>query len=157
MAGTVRGMIDAEGLGDRVLMTGSLKPGQVREYMENSRLFMLTSDRREGWGAVLNEAMNSACAVVASRQAGAVPFLVEDGKNGMTYSGDDIDELYCKIKWLIDNRDDAQKMAENAYSTIKNEWNADNAAKKLLVLMQRIVNKDAKIQVFDKGVCSLSK
>ena len=34
--------------------------------MEKADIFLFTSDRREGWGAVANEAMNSACALVVS-------------------------------------------------------------------------------------------
>lgn len=36
-------------------------------------------------GAVVSEAMNSGCCVVANRQIGAVPFLIEDGVNGKSY------------------------------------------------------------------------
>ena len=37
-------------------MLGSMTPEQVREHMEESILFLFTSDFGEGWGAVLNEA-----------------------------------------------------------------------------------------------------
>ena len=33
--------------------------------MEQADIYLFTSDRNEGWGAVANEAMNSACAMVA--------------------------------------------------------------------------------------------
>ena len=49
--------------------------------MEKSEIFLFTSDKGEGWGAVLNESMNSACAVVASHAIGSVPFLLKDGEN----------------------------------------------------------------------------
>lgn len=72
-----------EGLSDCVHMLGAMKPEQVREHMEQSEVFIFTSDRNEGWGAVLNEAMNSGCAVVASHAIGSVPFLINDGENGL--------------------------------------------------------------------------
>ena len=37
--------------------------------------------------AVVSEAMNSGCCVVANRQIGAVPFLIEDGVNGKKLPG----------------------------------------------------------------------
>ncbi len=47
-------------------MLGAMSPDKVRAYMERADVFLFTSDFNEGWGAVLNESMNSGCAVVAS-------------------------------------------------------------------------------------------
>ena len=93
-------MIIDEGLSNNVKILGSMSPEKVREYMEQSEIFLFTSDREEGWGAVLNEAMNSACAVVASDAAGSTNFLVVDGENGFLYKSGDIDDLYYKVKLL---------------------------------------------------------
>ncbi len=46
---------------------GFQPPQNVRRFMEESDIFLFTSNHLEGWGAVLNESMNSACAVVAGR------------------------------------------------------------------------------------------
>ena len=62
--------------------------------MEKTGIFLFTSDRQEGWGAVLNEAMNSGCAVVASHLIGAVPFLKKKKKNGLVYSSGDRKTLF---------------------------------------------------------------
>ena len=40
---------------------------------------------QDGWGAVANEAMNSACALVAGHMIGAVPYLIRQGENGLIY------------------------------------------------------------------------
>ena len=94
----LRAMVSELHLDGCVQLLGSLRPEQVRCEMERSRIFLLTSDRREGWGAVLNEAMNSGCAVVASDAAGATPFLVKDGVNGSVYHSGDTQELYEKVR-----------------------------------------------------------
>ena len=150
-------MIAHEELNDHVFMCGAMKPDQVREYMERAEIFMFTSDRREGWGAVLNESMNSACAVVASDVIGSVPFLIKDRENGMVYSDGDIDELYSNIKWLLDNKSERKVIARNAYDTMKNEWNAENAADKLISLMLSISNGAKDPDIFETGVCSRAK
>jgi hypothetical protein len=36
-----------------------MPPEEVRVHMEQSNIYLFTSDFGEGWGAVLNEAMNS--------------------------------------------------------------------------------------------------
>ena len=74
-------MIKKNDLSDRVFMRGAMPPEKVREYMEQSELYLFTSDRQEGWGAVLNESMNSACAVVANNSIGSVPFVIANGEN----------------------------------------------------------------------------
>ena len=64
-------------LKEQVHLLGSISPEKVRQHMEQADIFLFTSDYREGWGAVLNESMNSACAVVASSAIGSVDFLIQ--------------------------------------------------------------------------------
>ena len=48
----LRGMIAQYALESQVCLLGSLSPEQVRREMERSAIFLFTSDRHEGWGAV---------------------------------------------------------------------------------------------------------
>ena len=150
----IREKIAAENLDDCVHMLGSMKPDEVRTYMEKSEIFLFTSDRNEGWGAVLNESMNSACAVIANHAIGSVPFLVEDEKNGLIYKDKDADALYAKTKWLLEHESERKNMARHAYETMMAEWNAENAAKKLLVLAEKVINGEKCVDLFENGVCS---
>ena len=72
-------MIREKGLEDCVEMLGAMPPEEVRRHMEKADIYLFTSDFNEGWGAVLNESMNSGCAVVASHAIGSVPFLIKNG------------------------------------------------------------------------------
>ena len=65
-------------LTDRVQFLGTMDPDKVRENMEKAGIYLFTSDKQEGWGAVLNESMNSGCAVVASHLIGSVPFMIKN-------------------------------------------------------------------------------
>ena len=62
-------------LSNHITLIDSMPSDMVRKYMDKANIFLFTSDRNEGWGAVMNESMGSACAVVASSEIGAVPFL----------------------------------------------------------------------------------
>ena len=110
---SVRQSVEEMGLAEYVEVLGAMKPEQVREHMENSEIFIFTSDRNEGWGAVLNESMNSACAVVANSAIGSVPFLLTDGENGYMYRDGDFEDFYSKVKKLLD---DAKKCEANTKS-----------------------------------------
>lgn len=142
------------GLEDSVNMLGSMSPEKVREYMESSQIFLFTSDRQEGWGAVLNESMNSGCAVVASSAIGSVPFLLKNGQNGFVYRDGDLDDLYNKTKYLLDNPEVAKQFGKEAYKTLCDEWNAETAANRLIRLAKEILNGNKKPNVFKDGVCS---
>lgn len=148
----LRQMIEEKGLSDCVLMPGSMKPEEVRAHMEQANVYLFTSDRGEGWGAVLNESMNSGCAVVASHAIGAVPFLIKDGENGRIYRSGDVDILYEKVKALLDDPAEQKRLGEAAYRTIAEVWNAQVAAERLLVLADCI--KNGKEVPFTDGPCS---
>lgn len=126
-------------LTNEINFLGSMSPESVRSYMEDADIFLFTSDRREGWGAVLNESMSSGCAVVADNNIGSVPFLIEDGVNGLIYKSRKMDDLFNKVKWLIKHPDDMQRMGNNAYLTMSEKWNGKTAASNLLLLCEALL------------------
>ncbi len=141
-------------LSDCVILSDFLSPDKVRREMEKSEIYLFTSDRGEGWGAVLNESMNSGCAVLASDKAGASLFLVDDGENGFIYESENVDELAEKLKLLLDNSEKRKKLGLNAHKTITEEWNAENAAKRFIMLAKTIVNGNPSPDLFPHGPCS---
>lgn len=147
-------MCEEYALSDYVTFLGSLSPENVREYMEKSGIYLFTSDRKEGWGAVLNEAMNSGCAVVASNAAGSTPYLIKNGENGFVYSFGDINALYEYVNELLENPEKQLMMGIKAYETIVNEWNADKAAERLVCLSERIIEGEKCPTIYATGPCS---
>ena len=128
-------LIRSRGLEQQVRLLGSMPPESVRNYMRKADIYLFTSDRQEGWGAVLNEAMSSACAVVACREIGSVPFLITHGENGLIYDKHGANTLYDNVKRLIQDKYLRERLQKNAYDTIKSVWNADAATERLLCLI----------------------
>lgn len=126
------------GLEEEVRLLGFVPPAQVREYMEKADIFLFTSDRQEGWGAVANEAMNSGCALIADHMIGAVPYLVKDGENGLIYRDGDREELFALAEKLVKDRELCAWLGRNAYRTITEVWNAEKAARSLWELCGRL-------------------
>ena len=122
--------------------------------MEQSQIFLFTSDYGEGWGAVLNESMNSGCAVIASCAAGSTPYLIRHGENGLSYSNCDTDALYGHIKYLLEHPEAQNIMGRAAYESILSEWNADVAATRLVQLAECILQGDEPMELFSNGPCS---
>lgn len=150
----LRAMIVEAGLEELVHLLGSMPPEQVRRHMEASEIFLLTSDRREGWGAVLNEAMNSGCAVVASHAVGSVPFLLHHKENGLIYRDEDTDMLCSRIQWLLEHPAEREDLGKRAYDTLREDWNPEMAAGRLVSLSHAILNGEHSPRLFESGVCS---
>ena len=116
------------GLSANVSFLGNLKPEEVTMHMKDSDIFLFTSNYLEGWGAVVNEAMQCGCAVVASREAGAVPFIITDGENGFSYRNGDCEDFKKKVLSLFQEKYKILQFAKNGYDTIEKVWNAKNAS-----------------------------
>ncbi len=133
---------------------GVQSAAKVREHMEQAGIFLFSSDAGEGWGAVVNEAMNSGCALVASREAGSVPYLVEDGKNGLVYKSGDIPGLVDRLGFLLDHPQDQERLGLAAYQSIQTLWNGEEAARRLVKLSQELLAGGDGLGLYEVGPCS---
>lgn len=149
---TIKQDVKRQGLDNVIHFHGAMPPTEVRKHMEDSDIFIFTSDRQEGWGAVLNESMNSGCAVVADGNIGSVPYLIEDGKNGLIFKSKDYDDLCNKVEYLAKNPKIRKDLGINAYKTMIETWNAEVAAKNFINLCQAIVNNQP--TPIETGPCS---
>ena len=137
-----------------VHLLGAMEPDEVRQHMEKSSVFVFTSNRQEGWGAVLNEAMNSGCAVVASDVIGSAPFLIDDNVNGMLFKHNDLDDFIGKVETVLADEDLCFDLGKRAYETIINHWNAQNAADRLIELCSALLAHQDPNVLFKEGICS---
>lgn len=140
---------------DCVHLLGAKSNTEVRQYMEESEIFLFTSDRQEGWGAVLNESMSCACAVVANSEIGAVPFLIKDRVNGMVYRKGSVESLVECLIPLMKSESYRQQLGTAAYSTISENWTPKKAAVNLLSLIEFITKGMA--CPIQEGPCSVSQ
>lgn len=152
MEETLKAMAEQNGIQDMVRFTGYLKPDEVRKQMEQTDVYLFTSDYKEGWGAVLNEAMNSGCAVVANCAVGAVPFLIKPDRNGLIYPNGRQDLLYEKLTRLFKEPECMEALGREAYRTIAGEWNAAEAAKRLIPFLQDLT--EGRISPEKQGILS---
>ena len=148
-------LIKVNCLEEQVNLLGAMTPEQVRKYMEESSIFLFTSNQKEGWGAVLNEAMNSACAVVANSQIGSVPFLLENEKNGCVYYKNNVDKITDIIEKLLNDQELSERLGLNAHDTIVNKWSAAVAAERLIETCENLLN--GKKKYFKDGPLSKAK
>lgn len=155
-------------LNDVITFTGNVPNEIVHQTMRESDIFLFTSDRGEGWGAVANEAMSEGCVLVAGNEIGSVPYLVKDKENGCTFKSSSrckgfgrfgvsvdqksLDSLVEKVEWLINNPSERKRLSENAIKTMQETWNPRVAAENLLTLIEDI--KQGRDTSIKHGPCS---
>lgn len=135
---------------DKVLFKDFCSEREVRNYMESANIYIFSSGKQEGWGAVLNEAMNSGCIVIANNNAGSTSYLIQHKHNGLIY--DSRSNLYSCLDFYIQNQDSMPQLGLNAYKSMSGIWNAENAAKKFVQLATLLQAKKENF-IFD-GPCS---
>ena len=137
---------------DVVSFKGNLPNQDILEAMREHKIFLFTSDRHEGWGAVANEAMSNGCILVGSDAIGSVPYLIRNGVNGLMFESCNIDSLEQQVASLLDNPEICFKMRKEAVLTMKNVWSPVCAANNLLALIDDLLNgRDCSIK---EGPCS---
>jgi len=149
----LRRIVEKNELADRVFFLGSMSPKDVRKKMEKSDIFLFTSNKEEGWGVVLNEAMNSHCAVIASEEIGSAPFLIKNNINGIVYRCGNIKELFFHTKRLIEDPELRKVLGKNAYETITKEWNPETAARRFVDFCTSLINNE-KPKYYNSGPMS---
>ena len=140
------------GLENHVHLLGQVSNSTVMEAMRTHDIFCFTSDKNEGWGAVLNEAMSSGCCPVSSIETGSTPYLIKDGVNGLSFDLGKKNDLFDKVLWLIKHPEEREKMSVEAYETIRDVWSPKNAALQLMSLCENLlIGKDNFVA---EGPCS---
>lgn len=90
---------------------GQLALQEVYSIMRHSDVLILPS-KYDGWGAVINEAMASGMAIIASDGVRASN-IIENSENGFVYNKNDNKELSHLITSLADNLSIVDKMKAN--------------------------------------------
>jgi glycosyltransferase involved in cell wall biosynthesis len=108
-------MIRNMGLNNCVSLPGTFK--DIFERIKASSLFVFTS-YYEGMPNALLEAMCLGLPVISTKVAGATD-LIQDGENGILVDVGDEDALAIAMKRLINNRDERDKIANNAVAIAK--------------------------------------
>lgn len=150
----IKKLITNYGVQDCVNLLGQFPNSEIHEQMRAHHIFCFTSDRNEGWGAVLNEAMSNGCCPVAADMIGAAPYLIKHKENGLIFKSKDNKSLLSNIEYLINNPDICEQLSINAYNTIQKEWSPQVAAKRLLELCKALTKNEKYVQ--DSGPCSIA-
>lgn len=140
-------------LSEAVIFKGTCPIEKTRQEMDKANIFLFTSDEREGWGATLNECMNSACVCIANNAAGATNYLIEHNVDGCIYTDNTVDGIYPFVKQAIGSRSERERLAKNAYRKMSEVWNPQYSIERFIVLLDRLL-KYGICDEYAEGPCS---
>ncbi len=139
-------------LGCHVTMTGALPNADVHRIMSESDVFLFTSNREEGWGAVLNEAMANGCVPVASSLIGSVPYLLDGFEDVCVFADGNTSDMCGCVTRLLEDRDLLSSYKTRVRWRMEALWNPENAVKTFIELSQALL--DGRAPTIDGGPCS---
>lgn len=155
MFNDIEQMIKKKNLSDYIKLLGPQNHKTIRQKMLASNIFCLTSNRQEGWGAVVGEALASDCIVISSKKTGASSSLIIDGKSGILFKDNCYKDFYLKLREEIINFKKHHHIAIEAYNTMFECWNPETAAERLILLIECLLNNMK--SPFTLGPCSKIK
>jgi len=110
------------GIKDKVRIHGRVASDELERLYAMADIFVFPS-LWEGFGMVLIEAMYNRLPIVATN-AGAIPFLVNDGQNGILVPARDPEKLAISIKKLIESPELRRSYGESNYRlALQFDWN----------------------------------
>ena len=114
--------IESNNLQEQIKLLGTIPQHQIPQYLYDSDVLILPS-LYDGWGAVVNEALQAGCFVICSNACGASALLENNSKLGVVFkAGDNKGLAYCmeyvnsNLKEIRNNRDFRREWAETNIS-----------------------------------------
>ena len=149
---------------DVICFMGVKPNNELLNDMRRHCIFLFTSDKNEGWGAVANESMTNGCVLVASDGIGSSPYLVKDKQTGLLFTSPQtsssfghpdiaaLNSLCSKVEFLLDNPCECKKIRQHSIALMQELWNPRIAAERLLTLIDHL--QKGKDTPFVEGPCS---
>lgn len=130
-------LAEENGLSGVVSFKPFLSPSGVVEFLEGQDVYVFPSDRHEGWGVALQEAMDKCCVPIANTAAGATLCVVKDGVNGFTFTDGDVERIADRLVWLLEHPAERLEMGRRGWETMQ-EWSPRTGAERLVALIESI-------------------
>lgn len=105
-------------------------------FYDESDIFIMSS-KAEAFGRVTVEAMMSGCLVIAS-DTGANPEIIGNDEYGILYKYGDADDLYQKIVYALDHKEEMSIIADRARKMAVDQFSSINNTKRVYELYRNI-------------------
>jgi glycosyltransferase involved in cell wall biosynthesis len=124
----------------RISLEDPVMPDEVASLMTGCEILVLPS-RTEGMPKVLLEAMAARRTFIASR-VGGIPTYVEDGKNGLLFDPEDVEQLAEKMSLLLSDRDYAARLADEGNRRVFELWSEERYVENFRNMIVRVIGAE---------------
>ncbi len=121
-----------------VIWKGYLEGDSLDELYEQSAVVIVPSRWYEGFPNVITRAMMNSVPVITTTN-GALPQIVENGVNGITYKSGDIEMLVKLIYRIFENPEEAMSMGIRGRAKAEKDFSARSIYEKLLGIFESLV------------------
>lgn len=115
----------------KIIFTG--RTHDIEQYLAQCKIGVLCSTRKysEGISNSVLEYMASGLIAVAAR-TGAIPEMIDDGRNGFMYETANANDLKGKIERILSGTVNHEEIKKEAFNTLNEKFGVENNLKKLL-------------------------
>ncbi len=132
--------VEEKGLSKYVIIHGPVFGEEKYRVFEDADIFIFPSYfREECFPVTILEAMNAKLPVIATR-IGAIPEMIEDGKNGLLVDPSDPVQLAQKIEFLIDNEMSRNKLGQSAFICFEKTYAYSVFEEKMSLIFDEILD-----------------
>ena len=143
------------GIADSVHFLGWQSVAVVNERMASAHIMLMSSDHREGWGVVINEAINNGCYPVVCDDVGSARWLIEDGVTGVVYQDRHFQEVCDKLaQTFVSDPNAIALQALQGHKRMTDQWSSDAAAARLVSHARYLQSSTSSNPPFVLGPCS---
>lgn len=116
-----------------VRFLGQVSNSQIYESLNNADI-LLSAAKADNMPVSLLEAMNAEVLVIASR-VGGVPYMINEGKNGLLFESSNSQDLAAKMLWALAHPKEIEEIRISAQVEAK-KYTWDNVKEKILKLYE---------------------
>jgi glycosyltransferase involved in cell wall biosynthesis len=117
----------------------------TKPYYQRASLLLMTS-RFEGWPMVLMEGHQMGVVPVSYHSFESITDIIDDGKNGLIIPNNDIDCFVAKLKQLMLNKPERERIAANAIESSE-RFSIEKVTNKYLDLFKEIITEKSNLEI----------
>lgn len=121
-----------------VNILGPVDRNTIHDLLKESDVIICPS-REDPMPTVCTEAMMHHVPCLVSDSTGTADYI-SNGKDGIIFKNQDVNDLKEKILWCINNRDYLNYLGENAYNVYLNHFSEKVFEEKLLTCVKEMIN-----------------
>ncbi len=136
----VEQFIASQQLGRSVQLWGVVEGDRKDQFLKEMDVLVFVS-QNEGFPLVLLEAMGYALPVIASRDVGSIPEVVQDRRTGILVDPHNIDEIAAAMEWMIEHPQERIAMGMAGRRRFEEEYTMDRNVERMIRLFREVIEE----------------